>query len=495
MSVSFSNIPANLRVPMFYAEVDNSQANSGSQTQRTLIIGQMTKDGTGVANIPVISGGVGDAKLKGGAGSMLHLLSVAYNASDEFGEVWLLPLADAGQAVAAAGGIAVTAVPTAAGVIYLYIAGQRVTLSVAATDTAATIAAGLVAQINATTLLPVTAKVATADTGKVEITAKNAGLAGNEIDMRLNYKGTADGESTPAGLGLTLTPLSGGAVNPTLDDALANLGDKPFDFIVCPYSDSTSLDAVKDLLNDSTGRWSWANQVYGHCFAAKSGSYATLATFGATRNNQHESVIGVYDSPSPAWLWAADYAGASASKLRADPGRPLQTVTLGYVLPPPHESRFILRERNTLLWDGISTFDVGSDGTVALENVITTYQKNGFGEADDSYLEIESLFLLMYVLRKQKSVITSKFPRMKLGDDGGRYSPGSGVVTPKVIRAELVACYQEMEEDGMVQDSAGFAAGLIVERDRTNPNRINVLWPGKLINQFRAMGLLAQFRL
>ena len=495
MSVSFSNIPANIRVPMFYAEVDNSQANSGSQTQRTLIIGQMTEAGTGVANIPVISGGNGDAKLKGGPGSMLHLLSLAYKASDEFGEVWLLPLADDGQAVAAAGSIAVTAPPTATGVIYLYVAGELVTLSVTANDTAATIATGLVAQINAKTALPVTAQVAIADTGKVEITAKNAGLAGNEIDLRLNYKGTADGESTPTGLGLNIVQLTGGAVNPSLDDALANLGDEPFDFIVCPYVDSTSLDAVKSLLNDSTGRWSWSNQVYGHCFAAKSGSFATLATFGATRNNQHESVIGVYNSPSPSWLWAADYAGAAAVKLRADPGRPLQTVTLGYVLPPPHDSRFILTERNTLLWDGISTFNVGSDGTIALENVITTYQQNSFGEPDDSYLEIETLFLLMYVLRRQKSVITSKFPRMKLGDDGGRYSPGAGVVTPKVIRAELVACFQEMEQDGMVQDSEGFAAGLIVERDRTNVNRVNVLWPGKLINQFRALGLLAQFRL
>lgn len=495
MSVSFNNIPANIRVPMFYAEVDNSQANSGSQTQRTLIIGQMTADGAGVANIPVISGGVGDAKAKGGPGSLLHLLAVAYNASDTFGEVWLLPLADDAQGLAAAGSVVVTAPPTESGVIYLYIAGQRITLSVTANDTAATIAAGLVAQINATTLLPVTAKVATADTGTVEITAKNKGLAGNEIDLRLNYKGTADGESTPAGLGLTLTQLSGGAVNPALDDALANLGDEPFDFIVCPYNDTTSLDSVKSLLNDSTGRWSWANQVYGHCFAAKSGSFGALSTFGSTRNSQHESVIGVYDSPTPAWLWAADYAGAAAVKLRADPGRPLQTVTLGYVLPPPHDSRFTLSERNTLLWDGISTFNVASDGTVALENVITTYQQNSFGEADDSYLEIETLFLLMYVLRTQKSVITSKFPRMKLGDDGGRYSPGSGVVTPKVIRAELVASYQEMEADGMVQDSEGFAEGLIVERDSTNVNRVNVLWPGRLINQFRALGLLAQFRL
>ena len=84
---------------------------------------------------------------------------------------------------------------------------------------------------------------------------------------------------------------------------------------------------------------------------------------------------------------------------------------------------------------------------------------------------------------------------MKLGIDGGRYGPGSNVVTPSVIRAELIANYQELETEGMVQDSALFAAGLIVEQDSSNPNRINVLWPAELMDQLRVFALLAQFRL
>ncbi|TJQ16894.1 phage tail protein, partial [Escherichia coli] len=49
MTVSFSNIPTNLRVPLFYVEVDNSMANSATETQRTLLIGQMTAEGTATA--------------------------------------------------------------------------------------------------------------------------------------------------------------------------------------------------------------------------------------------------------------------------------------------------------------------------------------------------------------------------------------------------------------------------------------------------------------
>jgi phage tail sheath gpL-like len=45
MAIGFKNLPANIRVPLFYAETDNSQANSGQSTQRALIIGQMTSAG------------------------------------------------------------------------------------------------------------------------------------------------------------------------------------------------------------------------------------------------------------------------------------------------------------------------------------------------------------------------------------------------------------------------------------------------------------------
>lgn len=492
MTVPFSNIPSNLRVPLFYAEVDNSQANSGAQTQRTLIIGQITATGNAVVNIPVLGRGVSDAKAKGGLGSMLALMTDAYVRSDDFGEVWFLPLSDAAGGVAATGTVLIAGTPTATGVISLYIAGQLLSLTVTTSDLAANIATALAALVNGSSNLPVTA---TATTATVTLTAKNKGLAGNEIDLRLNYQGSSSGEVTPAGLTLTLTQMASGATNPTLDTALANLGDEPFDFIVCPYTDTASLNSLKNLLNDKTGRWSYSSQVYGHVFAALRGTVSALSTAGNARNNQHETIIGFYNSPSPAWIWAADLAGTAAVALRADPGRPLQTLTLSTVLAPPTSSRFILGERNTLLWDGISTFMVGSDGTVAIENLITTYQLNAFGAADDSYLQVETLFLLIFVLRAQRSLVTSKYSRVKLAANGTRFAPGSAIVTPNTIRADLIAQYGEMEFNGYVQDAAGFAKGLIVEKNSVNPNRVDVLWPGTLINQLRIFALLAQFRL
>lgn len=492
MTIAFNTIPQNLRVPLFFAEVDNSQANTGQQTQNTLIIGQILPTGAATPNEALICQGASDAITQGGAGSMLALMTAAYLKSDPAGTVYYLPLSDASGAVAATGTVTIAGAPTAPGVVSLYIGGVKVSVAVSTTDTPTTIAAALVAAIEANSNLPVSAAAAA---GVVTLTALNKGAAGNDIDLRLNYLGTAGGEATPAGITVTIVAMANGATNPTLTTALANLGDQPFDFIVCPYNDSASLDALKAFLSDTSGRWSWEQQVYGHVFAANRGTLSSQTTLGAARNNQHESILGFNDSPSPNWIWAADYAGAAAAALRADPGRPLQTITLSTALAPPLASRFTLTERNTLLYDGISTFTVAQDGTVALENVITTYQKNSFGQPDDSYLEIETLFLLMYVLRDLAGVITSKFPRMKLAADGTRFAPGSAIVTPAIIRAAIIAEYQTLEYAGYVQNSDAFAAGIIVQQNSTNPNRVDVLWPGELINQLRVLALLAQFRL
>ncbi len=164
------------------------------------------------------------------------------------------------------------------------------------------------------------------------------------------------------------------------------------------------------------------------------------------------SLLGFNDSPTPNWVIAADLTAAVAVSARADPALPLQTVTLATMQAPPLKSRFQLTDRNTLLYDGISTFTVADDGTVAIENLITTYQKNSFGDPDDSYLEVETMNTLMAVLRRLRSIVTSKYARKKLAADGTRVLPGTNVVTPSMIRADVIAEYQSMEDqDGWVR--------------------------------------------
>lgn len=473
MTVSFSNIPSNLRVPLFYVEIDNSMANSATETQRTLLIGQMTAAGTATAGTAYRCSSASMAAGLCGEGSMLHTMLMAYLKNDSYGETWLLPLADDDSSMTTAtGSISVDSVPTASGVIYLYIAGTRVRLTVKPAYTRAEIASLLADRINATSGLPVTASVPR-DGTTVELTARNAGETGNTIDIRLNYLGSSGGESTPDGLTLTITAMSGGEGAPDLADALASLGDRSFDFIVLAYSDTTSLNDMKDFLSDDEGRWAWDKQIYGHAFTAASGSYGELADKGERRNDQHMTLWGVYDGPNTSYDYAAAMVGALAQSVRNDPARPTQTLSVSGVLAPPLASRFTLTERNTLLYSGISTFTV----------------------SDDSYLQIETMYTLMYVCRDMRTQVTSKFGRMKLADDGANIPAGSAIVTPAVIRAELIARFRTLANIGYVQNADAFAEQLVVERDSDNPNRVNVVWPGRLMNQLRIFAVLNQFRL
>ncbi|WP_260927368.1 phage tail sheath subtilisin-like domain-containing protein [Novosphingobium sp. 9] len=492
MTIPFSNIPSNLRVPLFYAEIDPRYANTTPLAQRGLLIGQMSEAGTFTPNVPIQMTSVLDAADGAGAGSVLAQMITAWRANDASGEVWVLPIADANGATAATGTLTVTGTATASGSIPLYIAGTLIAVTVSIGDTATIAGANIATAINAASV-PVTAVAAA---GVVTLTARNKGTVGNEVDLRLAYLGAAGGESVPAGLAIAIVAMANGATDPTITDAVAALGDKTYDFIATGLNDSTTLDILKTLLADTTGRWSPTQQLYGHVFAAKSGTAGTLAALGVARNDQHLSIIGFADSPSPHWVWAAGIAGQAAVSLRDDPALPLQYLTCAGILAPPIASRFSFPVRNaTLLYSGISTWTADTSNNIVLENIVTTYVTNADGNADNSYLEVETLFTLMYVLRFMRSRIETKFGRVKLAADGTRVIAGSKVVTPKTIRADQIAAYRELEEAGFVQNADDFAKNLIVEKNATNPNRVDVLWPGTLIDQLRVFAMLVQFRL
>lgn len=262
-----------------------------------------------------------------------------------------------------------------------------------------------------------------------------------------------------------------------------------------PYSDAAVLDAFQTEMNDTSGRWSPFRQIYGHVYTAKRGDVNALKTFGNARNDQHCTIVGVEpELPTPIEEVLAAYLARTSVFISADPARPTQTGVLTGVMAAPSESRFITTDRQTLLENGIATLTTTS-GTVTIERAVTTYQRNSFGDADASYLDSETMHTLAYVLRRMKSLITTKYARHKLANDGTRYGAGQAIVTPSVIRGELVALYRQLELSGIVENADLFKQYLIVERNADNPNRLDVLFPPDLVNQLRIFAVLNQFRL
>lgn len=497
MPISFSSIPANIKVPLYWVEVDPSKAGLPSLRQPALLVGTKTADGAAPVDVPLAIGSQSQADQAFGPGSELARMFKAFFANNFANEVWGLPLAEPVAAAAATATIIVTTAPTEAGTLHLYIGGEPVPVNVGTTDTVDQIATAIAAAINNDVTLPVTAA---AVTGTVTLTAVWSGLSGNEILVSTNYYGTIGGERMPPGLAVTLPAtgfLTGGTGVPELDQAIINLGEQAFEYVAMPYTDSTSLFAWEQEYGFSDqGRWGWQRQHFGHVFSARRGSYPDLVTFGQTRNSGVVSILGFEaNSPSPSFEWAAAYTAKAQRALTNDPARPLQTLSLNDIKLAPKHERFNFVELNSLSLNGIAIQKAGADGQPMLAREQTTYQLNLYGQPDDAYELVTTLATLARLLRNQRHAITTKFARHKLANDGTRFGPGQAIVTPGIIKAELVAQYRQDEYNGLVEDTRNFKKHLLVERDPNDPNRVNVLYPPDLINQLRIFAVLAQFRL
>lgn len=491
MSISFNQIPIDIRVPGQYVEIDNSQAVRGlpGMPSRILVLGLMDANAEAPAGVPFDATSADLVATRCGRGSMVHRMVKVLRAANRTTRLTVIPLAEDPAAAAATGSLTFSGEATAAGTIALMVGGQRVRVGVTAGDTAGDIATAAAAALNAVAELPVSAAVNGTIASQVDLTARWKCEAGNSVDLRHSYYA---GETLPTGVGLTITPMSGGTANPDLTAAIAAMGDTWFTDIAMPFTDTASLNA---LGAETLRRWGPTVMQDAMAYAFADGTHATLTTLGNSQNSQLLSIAGLKGCPAPAWEVAAVITGVAAYYLHIDPARPLQTLPLTGVLPPAEEARFTMEERNLLLHDGISTLTVDDGGAVLIERLITTYETNAYGIDDISYLDVNTLKTLAYLRYSVRARISMRFPRHKLASDGTGVGAGQAVVTPKVIRAELIALFRDWETAGLVENIDQFKEDLIVERDTNDPNRLNALIPPDLINQFRVFAGQVQFRL
>lgn len=486
MAITFNDIPSRIRVPGHYVEIDNSEATSNPVTlqQSVLIIGTRFASGSVAANDVQRIYSNAQAIEYFGRGSQLAAMIAAFRGVNTITPMYAVAVDEPAAGVAATGTITVSGPATAAGTIYLYVAGQRLQAGVDAEETAASIAITLAAAINANGDLPVTA--AAAD-GVVTLTARHTGVVGNGIDARDSYQ---FGESLPAGVTLSYVATAGGTGTPDIDALIAALPDEQFTTFCLGHTDSNTLAVVHDELES---RWSGMRMIDGHAIGATLGTQAELTTLGEAFNFEHITLMGLYKVPHPAWVWAATIAAVDADE--EDPARPRQTLELPDLYAPVEALRFNWEERNTLLYSGISTYKVASDGTVSIERLVTMYREDEVGNEDTSYLDLETMRTLIYIRYYFRVNVASRYPRHKLASDGASYDPDQAVVTPSEFKAYLLTLYEALITGAICEDYNGFKSSLVVERDSSDVNRLNTLMQPNLINQARVFATKIQFKL
>lgn len=488
--MDFARIPANLKVPLFYAEFDNSAANQGDvlQPYKALFIAPKLAAGSRAVHQLDLISNVNDAIAKYGAGSVLADMIEAYNPETSFIPLYAMAVADDGAGVKAKGEITVSGTPTEAGTISYRIGGRNFKVPVTLSSTPTTLAVALRALINADSKSVVSALAVGGTPALVEVEAKNAGLFGNEISISDSH---FDGEKVPAGLTITYGAMTGGLTNPNLDAAIAAIGPTQFLLIGTPFSDAENLTKIE---TEGDRRFGPIPANDGFHIVGKKANYAALVTLGSGRNSQFTTFVAAL-GPSNPWQWAANEIREIAASASNDPARPFQTLVLNNVIAPKLGTLFTIEERNNLIENGISTFFVDAGGKVNIESVVTTYKQNAFGSPDESYKYLNTLLTLSYLRFDLKATITQRYPRHKLANNGTQVAPGQAVVTPNDIKALIILKYRSWESRALVENFDLFKSLLIVERNAQNPNRVDVLLPPDLVNQLIVVASKIQFRL
>lgn len=465
--ITFNGIPSNLRVPGVFIEINNDLANSAVANKKIVVTGQKLVSGSADAGSLIRVSSKAQADQLFGRGSMLALMLAIMLDNNSYTEIWAVGLDDNPAGVAASGYIRFVGATSHNGTIRVYVGGKSVAVGVAAGTAAATLATNVVTAINANSELLVTAAVDGVNNYQVNLTAKNKGLAGNEIVTEVLYEAA----STPSAPAITIQPLVGGTTNPDIAPFLTALGDEWWNWVAFPYNDATSLTALEAELLD---RWGPMRGKPGRAFIAYRGTHAAASTFGNSRNSHLVCCVPTGLSLQPSYLWAAASCAVAAGSLSNNPSQQLRGLALRGILPPNTEDRWMDTERNVHLWDGLSTYTVDSAGIVRLERVITMYQLNESGNADNSYLDITLMETQDAVRYEQRKHLASVFARYGLAADASGIAPGVMVVDPKRIKAELGALYQDkFIPAGWCEDYASYMATLLVEVDANDPTRVN----------------------
>ncbi|MGO2235529.1 MAG: phage tail sheath subtilisin-like domain-containing protein [Marinomonas sp.] len=489
--MSLGNIPEDIKTPLVYIDIDNSGALTGTPTlvNKVLIIGQQLASGTATA-LDTRRIGTSEADMDNayGKGSMLAKMLKRYRKINPSTDMYALGVADL-TGSAATGTIVIGPGFANAGIVALLIDGVSVQVAVKAGDDAAAIATSIVAAVTAKTDLPVTAA---AEVGVVTLTCKWKGETGNDIDVRFNYY---DGEVLAKGVTVAVTAMTGGAGTPDISAIVAAIPDEWYNHIILPYSDTQSLNGLRDELVD---RYGPLKMMEGIAYTAMRGTFAETSTWGEGRNDYLITCMGTNKSPSSPWDFAAAYGARASYSLAIDPARPLQTLVLTGILPPAKTDRWDWTERNLLLQSGVATYMVTAGDEVAIEREVSTYKTNSYGDPDPSYLDITTPATLGYLRYSLKTMVTNRFPRHKLaGDDVLDFiDPGQPIVTPKIMRNAIIEQARiDWVPKGLMEDIEGFKASLSVYRDESNKNRLNCVWKPDIVNQLRVFAALTQFKL
>lgn len=408
-----------------------------------------------------------------GYGSPLHMAAQALLPvnGDGLGGVPLTvyPLEDDASGVASTGVITPSGVPTEGAAYQIRIGGVLSNQFVVAVgDGVADICAAMTSAINAVLAMPV---IATDNSTDVGLTAKWAGVTGNSL--KIQVIGVAN-----VGVDFTISPMSGGLVNPTVDDALLQVGEVWETFLVncLGATDGAALTAYSAF-----GEGRWGALVRKPLTAV---SATTLSTVDdaivvpegrkADRVNVQVAVPG---SPTPHWVIAARAVARAAVSANNNPPRDYGSLPLDGIVPGSDDVQWFYPDRDRAVKAGCSTTEV-KNGVVTMGDLVTFYHPDGDPIPAYRYV-VDVVKLQNVIFNVDLEFATPKWDGAPLiPDDQPTVNPDAK--KPRTAVAAAAAIVENLGLEAILSDTKNTIPGIVAEIDSANPKRMNLAIPVKL---------------
>jgi phage tail sheath gpL-like len=492
----FNQIPMNILVPGNYYEADPLYSNTGllEFPAKIVIFAQKTAAGTATALkiYPLLS--PAQATNLCGAGSIGEGQCLAVLATKPTIPFYLICVADAAGSNAATGKFIVGGNWSTSGVLPLYIAGVRIEVPVAATDSAVDVAANAAALIQEVSMpsLPVTAAQGGAgQTSQVLLTAVNAGSEGNSIHLAV---AAGPNDMLPAGMTCATGGsggMSGGTINPNITQIIDVIGSIWYTDIIQPWSDAANLLALATELDN---RFNAMAGLDAYSYATLYGSYGQILTAKAAMNSRFRSTLAITNPPTPPWIMTAAMGARAAQSTFNDPSKQCRGLVLPGVVAPHASDRYTWEEQQLLLGNGLCTFDVLTDGTVVLQRLVSENLTDNTGTLTTAWQDINAAKVATRIRYDWKAYVNLTYPSNKLADDGSlaaEYDPT--VATPNRMQGSWAARCNVYGKAGWIEDVQNQVRSSNFSIDANNKNRMNATQPYTRVGNLMVLAGALQF--
>lgn len=437
----------------YYAGPNGLPAN----IQKVLLIGDVSSAGSLAACKPTEVSSEQEAISLAGSGSVLMQMYKAAKKAWKYAQITLLRHA-AVTGSAATWESTLSGTATAAGIVSVIINGQKISVGVAKTDTAAAVATALAAEVNNTPDAPVTAEAATA---KVTLTAKCSGAYVSAAAGGLNVSVTSEATGITAGA----VSATAGVGTVDLTTALAAAFPERFHIIVSPVNDETNLGKLRTHLEAAAAPLEQRGQ---RAVCAMVAASASAAKTEALKHNYERLHIAAVKNKLNATVWeiAAGLGAIFASNSK--PNVPMNGVAIPGLAIPEIEDKWSGEEQDVLLYAGVIPL-VEEDSQLCIVRAVTTKSNNSgvrFTKLIDTGVIASLDYFRDAILSTHKAKFKNKVIHALLADS---------------INEENKKVAKDLEDEEILRYIDDYADQFITQESKNEPGRMLCQIPAPVV--------------